>query len=52
LQRLRTVFSDTELEDSLLGRGYWITIRFIPYPEQLYLEVLGLIFKDPETDEY
>jgi hypothetical protein len=23
LQRLRTVFSDMELEDSLLGRGYW-----------------------------
>jgi hypothetical protein len=23
-------------------------VRFIPYPEQLYLEVCGLIFKDEE----
>ena len=24
-------------------------IRFLPYPEQLYLEVCGLIFKETET---
>ncbi|MDA8372570.1 MAG: PH domain-containing protein [Nocardiopsaceae bacterium] len=30
-------------QDQALSR-----IHFIPYPEQLYLEVVGLIFKDPD----
>jgi hypothetical protein len=25
-------------------------VNFVPYPEQLYLEVMGLIFKDPGDD--
>lgn len=41
----------------LLGYGTFIVttprgvkkIRFLPYPEQLYLEVCGLIFKDLGT---
>ena len=46
----------------LLGYGHFIlygagprqAIRhanFMPYPEQLYLEVVGLIFKDPGSDD-
>jgi hypothetical protein len=27
-------------------------IRFLPYPEQLYLEVCGLIFRDPDAEPY
>ena len=45
----------------LLGYGEFIVesagqdqalshIRFLPYPEQLYLEVCGLIFKDKDDD--
>jgi uncharacterized membrane protein YdbT with pleckstrin-like domain len=45
----------------LLGYGEFIVesagqdqalshIRFLPYPEQLYLEVCGLIFKDKDAD--
>jgi hypothetical protein len=26
-------------------------VKFLPYPEQLYLEVMGLIFKDPHNDD-
>lgn len=26
-------------------------VNFVPYPEQLYLEIAGLIFKDPGTDD-
>ena len=46
----------------LLGYGEFIVesagqdqalrnVRFIPYPEQLYLEVCGLIFKDPGSGD-
>jgi hypothetical protein len=46
----------------LLGYGHFILYgadprqpirhaKFMPYPEQLYLEVVGLIFKDPESDD-
>jgi rubredoxin len=31
-------------QDSVLRR-----IRFLPYPEQIYLEVCGLIFQDKNT---
>jgi hypothetical protein len=27
-------------------------IRFLPYPEQLYIEVCGLIFRDPGAEPY
>ncbi|MBV2364055.1 PH domain-containing protein [Streptomonospora nanhaiensis] len=54
--------TDMRFERTLLGRflGYGTfvmesagqdqalsRINFVPYPEQLYLEVVGLIFKDP-----
>lgn len=54
--------TDMRFERSLLGRflgfGTFVMesagqdqalsrIQFVPYPEQLYLEVVGLIFKDP-----
>ncbi|MUL41251.1 PH domain-containing protein [Streptomonospora sp. PA3] len=54
--------TDMRFERSILGRflGYGTfvmesagqdqalsRIHFVPYPEQLYLEVVGLIFKDP-----
>ena len=29
-----------------------LKIRFLPYPEQLYLEVCGLIFRDPDAEPY
>jgi hypothetical protein len=29
-----------------------LKIRFLPYPEQLYIEVCGLIFKDPDAEPY
>ncbi|GAA4917702.1 PH domain-containing protein [Streptomonospora salina] len=54
--------TDMRFERSILGRflgfGTFVMesagqdqalsrIQFVPYPEQLYLEVVGLIFKDP-----
>jgi hypothetical protein len=27
-------------------------IRFLPYPEQLYIEVCGLIFRAPDAEPY
>lgn len=45
----------------LLGYGQFVldgadarygirNVNFLPYPEQLYLEVMGLIFKEPDED--
>jgi hypothetical protein len=36
---------------SLISDSAGLTLGFIPYPEQLYLEVTGLLFKDPGTDD-
>lgn len=32
------------------GQPMW-TINFIPYPEQLYLEITGLVFRDPDVSQ-
>lgn len=29
-----------------------LKIRFVPYPEQLYIELCGLIFRDPDAEPY
>lgn len=29
-----------------------LKIRFLPYPEQLYIELCGLIFRDPDAEPY
>lgn len=57
--------TDMSFQRSILGRmlGYgefvlesagqdqaFRTVRFLPYPEQLYLEVCGMIFPDPLPD--
>jgi hypothetical protein len=54
---------EVELHRPLLGRlaGYGTLvlkspdgqrkIRFLPYPEQLHLEVAGLLFPDPDSDD-
>lgn len=34
---------------TLVSDSARLTLRFLPYPEVLYLEVSGLIFKDPGT---
>jgi hypothetical protein len=28
-----------------------VVLRYVPYPEQVYLEIAGLLFKDPELGE-
>jgi hypothetical protein len=28
-----------------------VTIGYIPYPEQLYIEITGLLFKDPDSGD-
>jgi len=59
--RPRRLF-DTELAGRLLGYGslaarsgggrrLFPRVRHLPYPEQLYIEVCGLIFKDPGGDD-
>jgi len=50
-QHLRTIFSDTELEDSLLGRGYWhicaTTVPPLTITERLLSRLIGeeLVFQ-------
>jgi hypothetical protein len=56
-----TQVQDIRLERSAAGRlfGYGtlvsdsarLVLRFIPYPEQAYIEVCGLIFKDPGSED-
>jgi len=36
---------------TLVSNSAGLTLRFLPYPEQLYLEIVGLIFKDPGTGD-
>jgi len=36
---------------TLVSESARLTLRFLPYPEQLYLEIAGLIFKDPGTGD-
>jgi uncharacterized membrane protein YdbT with pleckstrin-like domain len=51
-----------DLRGQLLGYGEFVVesagqdqalrnVRFLPYPEQLYLEVCGLVFKEQEQEE-
>jgi hypothetical protein len=36
---------------TLVSESAGLRIGFLPYPEQLYLEIVGLIFKDPDTSD-
>jgi hypothetical protein len=38
------------LQDTGVGRGQ-LRVNFLPYPEQLYIEVGGLIFPNPGSDD-
>lgn len=46
-QHLRTIFADTELEDSLLGRGYWHICGLSSQSEKLLNRLIGeeLVFQ-------
>jgi hypothetical protein len=34
------------------SRWRMLKIRFLPYPEQLYLELCGMMFRDPSQEDY
>ena len=36
---------------TLVCQSAGLTIDYIPYPEQLYLEVTGILFKDPDSGD-
>jgi hypothetical protein len=36
---------------TLVCQSAGVTIGYIPYPEQLYIEITGLLFKDPDSGD-
>jgi hypothetical protein len=59
IREIRRIDMHRSMSGRLLGYGTFIIrsadreekIRYLPYPEQLYLEVTGILYPDPRDDD-